>query len=163
MACDCNTGLIDAGAAAPRKLMSSVYCSCQRRIVLRDVVTVQVVVFLLPRCSGAKLSVLAQRGVGWGLIPRSSSRRSRREESFFAGYVWVTRTAHTDTCFEGRRGRCALDVTNLLQSPTYCWHAGNIPESAESISTHSPNGHTQTPPWRRLALVQNEQHFCLHP
>ena len=51
-----------------------------------------------------------------------------------ASYVWVTRTAHTDTCFEGRRGRCVLDVTNLLQSPTYCWHAGITP----GMPTQSP-------------------------
>ena len=67
------------------------------------------------------------------------------KKSFFAGYVWVTRTAHTDTCFEGRRGRCALDVTHLLQSRTYCWHAGITPGSAEFISDAFPQrSHSNT-------------------
>ena len=67
------------------------------------------------------------------------------KKSFFAGYVWVTRTAHMDTCFEGRRGRCALDVTHLLQSRTYCWHAGITPESAEFISDAFPQrSHSNT-------------------
>ena len=37
-------------------------------------------------------------------------------------------------------------------------------QKAQSPSrTHSPHGHTQTPPWRRLALGSEQQHFFFHP
>ena len=75
---------------------------------------------------------------------QSSSRRSRREEVILcrlhAGHTYLY--GNTATCFEGRRGRCARAVTNLLQSARYCWQPALRQKAQSPSRTHSPFGHT---------------------